>query len=49
MDDEPVQLKRNKRLIEELNGSHIGGKLNKQVKDPIDDVKLNRRGMSIYD
>lgn len=49
MDEEPVKYKRNNRLIEKGDGSHVGGGLNNQIKDPIDDVKLNKRGMSLYD
>jgi len=49
MDDEPVKFTRNKRLIDNDDGSHVGGGLNNQIKDPIDEVKLNKRGLSIFD
>jgi len=47
--DEEVKFTKNRRLIEKGDGSHVGGSLINRVIDPIDDVKLNKRGMSIYD
>lgn len=43
--DEEVTFTKNKRLT--TDGSHIGGPLYNRVIDPINDVKLNKRGMSI--
>jgi len=49
MEESEVKFTKNKRLIEKSDGSHIGGGLNNQIKDPIDDIKLNKRGMSLFD
>ena len=48
-ESEEPKFTKNKRLIDNDDGSHVGGGLNNQIKDPIDDVKLNKRGLSIFD
>ena len=47
--EEEPKFSKNKRLIEKGDGSHVGGKLGNRHIDPIDDVRLNKRGMSLYD
>jgi len=49
MDETEVKFTKNKRLIEKEDGSHVGGPLVDITRDPIDDIKLNKRGLSIFD
>lgn len=50
MDDKPVQFKRNKRLIEQGDGSHIGGSLfRKSDEDLINGTKLDKHGLTFLE
>ena len=47
MDDE-VKFTKNKRLIDDGDGSHIGGSLVNKLDDALN-IKLDKRGLSIFD
>lgn len=48
--EEEVKFTKNKRLIESGDGSHIGGSLvRKSDNDLINNIKLNKRGLSLFD
>lgn len=47
MDEEPPKFTRNKRLVDNGDGSHVGGAIGRFPEDPFDVVKLNRRGMKM--
>jgi len=48
MEEEEVKFTKNKRLIEQGDGSHVGGSLNRKTDfDGIDSIRLNKRGMTL--
>lgn len=48
--DEEVKFTKNKRLIEQGDGSHVGGSLFKKTdNDLINNVKLDKRGLTFLE
>jgi len=49
MEEEEVTFTKNKRLIENGDGSHVGGSLgpSKDDTDGINNIRLNKRGMAL--
>ena len=51
MEEPEVKFTKNKRLIEQGDGSHVGGSLVQKTDndDLINNTKLNKRGLSLFE
>jgi len=49
MEETEVKFTKNKRLIEKGDGSHVGGSLVTKSDDLINGVKLDKRGLSLFE
>lgn len=48
MDETEIKFTKNKRLIDNGDGSHVGGSLVNKIDDELT-TKLDKRGLSIFD